>query len=420
MQRPPLRRLLLLTALALLAVGLIAAKLLTDPHVALNPGTAKPAQEVTVIGSGFPPDVDGTLTLQGPTPHVVRFRTIASGSFSTRLIVPDTTTAGVYKVEATVGGATATSALEVTGTPTATADAPVLIAAGDIASCSEPADSRTADLVSGISGTVIVAGDLAYNSGTAKQFADCYDPTWGRFRDRTRPVPGNHEYGTPRAAGYFEYFGAAAGAINRGYYAFDIAGWRVYALNSNCAKIGGCGIGSLQQQWLAADLRDHPTQCVAAYWHHPVFSSGVHGNDPTMKDIFRTLYNAGAEVVINGHDHDYERFAPQDPSAQADPAFGIREFVVGTGGKNHYRFHAIRSNSEVRDQPTFGVLKLTLGKDAYRWDFVPVAGQTFTDSGTGTCHDAPPSGSGTPRPLPSGGPSPSETILPGPSESDPS
>ena len=198
-------------------------------------------------------------------------------------------------------------------------------------------------------------------------------------------MPGNHEYLTRAANGYFSYFGAAAGDPATGYYSFDVGAWHVVALNSNCSAVGGCASGSPQERWLRADLAAHPAACTLAYWHHPRFSSGEHGNEPAYDAFWRDLYAAGADVVLNGHDHDYERFAPQDPSGGSDLARGVREFVVGTGGKNHYRFLTLQPNSQVRDATTFGVLELTLHRTSYDWRFLPEPGKTFTDSGSAVC-----------------------------------
>lgn len=274
-----------------------------------------------------------------------------------------------------------------TPSPSPVADA-VLVGAGDIASCGLTADTATAKLLASIQGTIFTAGDNAYESGTAAEFANCYDPTWGPFKSRTRPAPGNHDYVTSGASAYYEYFGDAAGEAGKGWYAYDVGAWRVYALNSNCAStgVGGCGPGSPQETWLLNDLAANPRQCVAAIWHHPRFSSGQHGNSTLMASIFTQLYNAGADVVINGHDHDYERFAPLRPDGAADPDRGIRQFVVGTGGASLRSLGTTQSNSEVRSSAAHGVLKLTLQAGGYRWDFIPIAGRTFTDTGTGTCH----------------------------------
>jgi len=265
----------------------------------------------------------------------------------------------------------------------ATAD-PVLVGAGDIATCRGSGDSATAALLASIPGTVFTAGDNAYDSGSAAEYARCYGPTWGVFRARTRPAPGNHEYATAGAAGYFGYFGTRAGDPRRGYYAYNLGSWRIYVLNSNCWTVGGCGAGSPQERWLRADLAASPRRCVLAYWHHPLFSSGLHGNQPAVRAFWDDLQAAGAEIVVNGHDHDYERFAPQTPGGVAS-ATGIREFVVGTGGRSHYGFGTVRRNSQVRNATAYGVLELTLRAGSYDWRFVPAAGATFSDAGHGTC-----------------------------------
>jgi hypothetical protein len=262
---------------------------------------------------------------------------------------------------------------------------PTLVGAGDVAYCSLPGDESTAALLDRIPGTIFVAGDLAYPDGTAGQFRDCYGPTWGRWRLRTFPTPGNHEYHTAGAAPYFAYFGARAGAAGKGWYAYDLGSWRIYSLNSSCSAVGGCGAGSEQERWLRADLAANPRACVAAVWHHPLFSSGAHGNNLQVQALWTALQDAGAELVLNGHDHDYERFAPQTPAGVAD-AGGIRQFVIGTGGASLRPFSTVRANSERRDASTHGVLQLTLRADGYDWLFVPVAGGTFRDSGAGTCH----------------------------------
>lgn len=266
-------------------------------------------------------------------------------------------------------------ALLLSTTPTAAAADEVLVGAGDIASCSYTRDSATAQLVQSISGTVFTTGDNVYPDGTHAQFADCYDPTWGLFKSRTRPTPGNHDYQTYKATAYRDYFGVPK------WYAYDAGSWRIYALNSEVKT----GRWSRQFAWLKADLVANPRQCVAAYWHRPVFSSGYHGNSTKMRRITRLLYNKGAELVIAGHDHDYERFAPMKWDGTLDTQRGIRHFVVGTGGAALYKFGTIKPNSEVRNNTTYGVLKLTLSASAYSWRFVPALG-SFTDDGNGTCH----------------------------------
>ena len=261
-----------------------------------------------------------------------------------------------------------------------------LVGAGDIGSCNWDRDQATATLLDNIPGTVFTAGDNAYPSGTFAQFQNCYGPTWGRHYARTRPSVGNHDYRTSGASGYYRYFGAAAGPSGQGYYSYNLGDWHIVVLNSMCQTIGGCSARSPQAQWLRGDLAANPRRCTLAYWHHPVFTSGEHGNDPRMRPTFQILYDNNADLVINGHDHDYERFAPQTPSGTADPARGIREIVVGTGGAKLRPFATIRPNSEKRNANTWGVIKLTLTANSYSWQFVPVAGQTFTDSGTTNCH----------------------------------
>ncbi len=280
-------------------------------------------------------------------------------------------------------------------TPAQAADV-TLLAVGDIASCSSTGDEATGTLVGGLTGTIAVLGDLAYESGSTANFNDCYEPSWGVHKARTKPSPGNHEYNTLNATGYYDYFNGVgqptgpAGDRTKGYYSYDLGDWHLIALNSNCAAIGGCGAGSAQEQWLRADLVANPTACTLAYWHHPRFSSGQHGNSAEMQPIWQALYDYRAEIVLSGHDHTYERFALQTPSGVADPTYGIREFVVGTGGRSHYVFGAPKPNSEVREGNTYGVLQLGLHPSSYNWDFVPIAGESFTDSGSTTCQ----SGSG--------------------------
>jgi 3',5'-cyclic AMP phosphodiesterase CpdA len=270
--------------------------------------------------------------------------------------------------------------------PAIAAPQTVLIA-GDIAGCTYDGDARTARLIEAIPGLVMTAGDHAYPSGTARQFRDCYDPTWGRFKARTRPVPGNHDWMVPGAAAYFDYFGTRAGPKRRGYYAFDLGAWRIYALTGSCWEVGGCGSTSPQVTWLKADLAANPHACVMAVWHEPRFSSGPHGDALYVRPLLRVLSKAGAELVVNGHDHLYERFAPATPNGVPDPARGIRQFIVGTGGKTLYApTTAPDPHSEVRDWSTLGVLKLTLDEGAYAWEFLPVAEGGFTDRGAGICH----------------------------------
>ena len=259
----------------------------------------------------------------------------------------------------------------------------MFVGAGDIAGCSSSGDEATAQLLDTIAGTVFTLGDNAYQDGTTANFADCYEPSWGRHKARTRPSPGNHDYHTSGAAPYYAYFGANAGDPGKGYFSFDLGEWHIISLNSNVSM----SAGSAQEQWLRADLAASTKRCTLAYWHHPRFSSSSnHGSSTAPQPLWQALYDAGADVVLSGHDHTYERFAPQRPDGVADAARGIREFVVGTGGISHYSFATPIANSEVRNDDAWGVLKLTLHADGYEWVFVPVAGKTFTDSGFGTCH----------------------------------
>ena len=270
----------------------------------------------------------------------------------------------------------------------------VLIATGDIADCASRGDEATGALVRVIAGTVATLGDHAYVTGSRQEFSRCYAPSWGAVKARTRPAAGNHDYETRNANGYFDYFGEAAGNRGEGYYSYDLGAWHIIVINSNCAHVGGCGTSSQQGRWLRADLAAHPATCTLAYWHHPLFSSGQeHGGDEAMRPVWQTLYDAGADVVLSAHEHHYERFAPQDPDGRLDRKRGIRQFVVGTGGKSHYGFGRILGTSEVRHAESFGVLVLRLHQASYDWVFVPVGSRldrsderSFPDSGRADCH----------------------------------
>ena len=267
----------------------------------------------------------------------------------------------------------------------------VLIAAGDIAACDSSGDETTASIVDALlarhpDAPIAVLGDLAYDSGSSDEFTNCYAPTWGRFKARTHPAVGNHEYVTANAAPYYAYFGPNAGDPSRGYYSYDLGAWHVIVLNSNCGAIGGCATGSAQEQWLRQDLSAHPTSCTLAYWHHPLYSSGIHGNNAFVRDLWQALMDANADLVLVGHDHHYERFAPQDADGTLNAAKGIAEIIVGTGGKTLRPVTQVIRNSAINDSATLGVLELTLHADRYEWRFVSEAGSAFTDSGTANCH----------------------------------
>lgn len=257
-----------------------------------------------------------------------------------------------------------------------------LIAVADIAACDSQGDEATGALVDTIPGTIIVAGDIAYESGTAREFAECYEPSWGRHRSRTRPAPGNHEYASSDARPYFDYFGASAGPPGRGYYSFDLGAWHIVSLNSNIDATAG----SAQAQWLRDDLAASRAVCILAYWHHPVFSSGLHGSIPKMRAIWQLLYDAGADVVVAGHDHHYERFFPQTAAGVADSARGLRQFIVGTGGRSRYPALFAQPNTEVRADKVDGVLKMTLRASDYSWEYLPTVRGAAVDAGTASCH----------------------------------
>lgn len=284
---------------------------------------------------------------------------------------------------------TATPTPTATTTQTPTATPAVLVGAGDIAICGQEGDDQTAALLDEIPGVIFTTGDNVNEDATLYQFERCFDPSWGRHKDRIRPAAGNHEYKVDHAADYFTYFGEAAGQIREGWYSYDAGDWHIIVLNSACLWINGCGPSSPQVAWLQEDLAAHSNDCTLAYWHDPRWSSGLGGSSHWLDAFWQTLYAAGVEVVISSDDHNYERFAPQDPQGNLDPEFGIRQFVVGTGGASQRPFNRILENSEVHNSGTYGVLKFSLYFDHYEWEFVPVEGETFTDSGSGTCHPAP-------------------------------
>jgi hypothetical protein len=296
-------------------------------------------------------------------------------------------TVAVFVAATVVGALLIVVALDLYASRSAQAAGAVMVGAGDIAKCSSSADEATARLLDDIPGTVFTVGDNVYDSGTPTEFRNCYGPSWGRHKARTRPALGNHEYETAGASGYFGYFGSAAGDPSKGYYSYDKGEWHVVALNSNCGEItAGCGATSPMVTWLKRDLAANPSRCTLAYFHHPLFSSGSdHGNQPFVRPIWSALHAAGAEVVVGGHDHDYERFAPQRPDGTRDGERGIRQFVVGTGGAELGGFNYKERHSQVRNAKTYGVLKLRLAASSYGWRFVHVAGKTFTDSGSTRC-----------------------------------
>jgi hypothetical protein len=259
----------------------------------------------------------------------------------------------------------------------ATATTATVIAAGDIAGCySNYRDEATAKLVSGISGTVLTLGDNAYPDGSTANFR-CYDASWGQFKSRTRPSPGNHEYHQSGAGPYYSYFGSRAGPSGKGYYSFNLGSWHIISLNSE-------RLTSSQESWLKSDLAANRTKCTLAYWHKPLFTSGQHSPSTEMRPLFKILYDAGAEIVLSGHNHSYERFAPQTPSGSASSTKGIVQFVVGTGGATITDFRSIRPNSKARYKG-HGALRLRLSSTGYSYSFIALSGSS-KDSGSGTCH----------------------------------
>jgi hypothetical protein len=267
-----------------------------------------------------------------------------------------------------------------------------LVGAGDIASCSYDRDRATANVLANVPGTVFTLGDNVYPDGTAAQFRDCYDPTWGRYKKRTKPSVGNHEYHTPDASGYFGYFGARAGDRAKGYYSYKRGSWRVVVLNSNCSQVGGCGAHSPQGRWLDQILTDYPARCTLAYFHHPLFAS-TGAATTQVRPFWNILYRHNADVILSGHAHYYERFAPQRPDGTKDLRRGIRELVVGTGGAlpenpmtKPRAANSVVDSEKAPGQTAYGVLRLRLYGGSYAWRFLPVAGESFTDSGSTACH----------------------------------
>lgn len=384
------------------------------------PDTTPPAISLTAPGSGSTtsdttPAFSGTAGTAAGDSSTVTVKVYSGSGTSGSLVQTLTTTAnvsGAYSVDASSelaldtytaraeqsdhAGNTGLSAANTFTVTAASPSDPILIGAGDIASCGDSeftGHEETAALLDLYpTATVYTTGDNVYNLGTSNEFTNCYHPNWGRAKARTRPAVGNHEYGTVNASGYFNYFGAAAGDPTKGYYSYDLGAWHIIVLNSQCNEIGGCAVGSTQEQWLRADLAAHQTTCTLAYWHYPRFNSGsVHAEmyASYVLPLWNALYDAGAEVVLSAHEHLYERFLPQRPDRTLDHQFGITQFTIGTGGYYFYDWGTIRANSAARNNTTYGVLKLTLHPTSYDFEFVPEAGKTYNDSGSTSCHGAP-------------------------------
>jgi len=399
-------------------VGEVASR--RGRRVRWTPGEGPSGSLVRLEGARFPPERRLRIRFGGV--DVGRARTGRRGRFSTRLTVPalgagrrlvrvklrSRALGFMFAITGSGGGPGQASGVTPDGTARDTLE-PVIAAAGDIAcdpgftyfrsglgTSSRCRQKYTSDLLANAGlAAVLALGDVQYDCGSATEFARSYHPSWGRVKEITRPAIGNHEYHTtggtgcsPSAngGGYFGYFGAAAGEPGKGYYSYDIGAWHLVALNSNC-KFVSCGSSSAQVQWLRQDLAAHPARCTLGYWHHPRFTSGTNSpGSSSVTPLYQALYDHGADLVLVGHDHHYERFAPQSPSGGRDLARGIRQFLVGTGGRGFHPLNTPRPNSEVRQNVTFGVLKLTLRPASYDWQFVPEAGKSFSDAGSQACH----------------------------------
>jgi PKD repeat protein len=358
------------------------------PVVIAPPDVAEPVGSTFSLAATFSDGADGPWSYailwgDGTTTSGTR------GSAGTIAATHTYTSEASYRIHVDVTdkfGAKGSDSLTVTTT------APILLAAGDIGDCTRQGDEQTAALLDGLEGVVAPLGDNVYENGTPAEFTDCYDPTWGRQKARTRPVAGNHDYYTTDAAGYYGYFGSTAGDPAKGYYSYTLGSWRVIVLNTGTERGSYIAAGSPQEQWLRAELASHSEQCTVAMFHHPQFSTVTDRPfiRPETTPLWQALYENGVELVLNGHDHNYQRYTPMRPDGTADPAFGVRQITVGTGGgETLYGFGSTNPNLEMRDSETLGVLQLTLRTGGYDWRFIPVAGKTFTDSGSGTCHGRP-------------------------------
>ena len=393
------------SSLAAVALVFAACSELASPPASdtLSPSFAKggspnKVRSVSVSPASATAEVGGTVQLTATVTPASATATVAWSSSNTAVAAVSSSglvtavSAGVATITASAGTRSGSSTISVALPPPQPSQPQTLVGAGDIASCFSSGDALTADLLETIPGTIFTTGDNAYPNGSTTDYTNCYGPSWGRssLKARTKPSPGNHEYQTAGGAGYFQYFGSAAGTQGQGYYSYNLGEWHIIVLNSNsnCSTIS-CAAGSAQEQWLRADLAAHRNYaCTLAYWHHPRFNSGAqHGNNTNVTALWNALYEHNADVILNGHEHVYERFAPQTPNGLLDNARGIRQFTIGSGGNGHYAFEATpEPNSEARDNTAYGVLKLTLRTGGYDWQFVSAAGSSYADSGSGTCH----------------------------------
>ncbi len=400
------RRLSVLSLVALLAAAcsvdspepsIVAPEHAASAKTSANGG--KGSIEVKTATTGADLDPDGyTVTLNGGSAKqigvnsTVTYSRLSAGEYQVALsgVASNCTVAGENpRMVSVSANSTSRTTFEVSCTALAPAEPAVLLAAGDIGVCGATAPFQTADIIANYpSATVAAVGDLAYPDGREQDFRDCYHPSWGAHKDRTRPALGNHEYNTGSAQAYFDYFGPVAGDPSKGYYSYTLGEWFVVVLNVNPFLLSRVSVksGSEQERWLRQQLSANPKRCTLAYFHYPRFSSGHHGSQSFVQDIWSTLYDYGVDVVVAAHEHSYERFAKMDKSGAADPVRGIRQFVVGTGGVGLRYFNEPLPTSEVRNSDTHGVLRLSLEGDAYQWEFLPVEGKTFTDTGSTTCH----------------------------------
>ena len=354
-----------------------------------------PAHNSAILSSGVP-----ALIQAGPITFNVTPFVLGNGTWTIVITQSQATQTLWSSKEGTVppslkisySGGTATPSATPSSTPILTTD-PVIAAAGDIAcptgsvtSATTCRQNQTSDLLSNAT-AVLALGDLQYNSGSYSDFLASYDPSWGRFKAKSYPVLGNHEYGSTNAAGYFQYWGSQAGAAGKGWYSYDLGAWHIIAINSNQCALSGCNAGSEQELWVKADLAAHPAACTLAYWHQPRWASGSTMSDNAyMSTLYTDLYDANADLVLAGHNHAYERFQPMNPAGNVDTGRGLEEIIVGTGGRDHSGGTTLRSNSVLRNNNTFGVLNVTLHANSYDYKFQPEAGASFSDIGSRSCH----------------------------------
>jgi calcineurin-like phosphoesterase family protein/fibronectin type III domain protein len=397
----------------LFALALIVADLLVVSVVLSSPASAADTTPPTTpqnlrVTSASSSEIDIAWNASTDNVGVTAYIVVRDGERKAKVKAPTTSyrdtsvsanTTYTYRVRARdAAGNRSKISLKLVATASS---AVVVAAAGDVA-C-DPSDANyhsgsgtstacrqlyTSNLlVNGDFDAVLALGDLQYNSGSLSDFNEVYDPTWGRVKSITYPVVGNHEYGQSNASGYFQYFGSRAGPAGKGYYSFDLGSWHIVAINSECDEVGGCGTGSPQETWLRNDLSTHAAECTIAMWHKGRYSSGHDGDNTFMQPMWADLYNAGVEILLSGHSHDYERFGPQDASGHLDNTNGVRQFIVGTGGAFFTGLgNSFDANSQAHQNNTYGVLQLTLRSGAYDWKFLPEAGKTYSDSGTTSCH----------------------------------